>query len=147
MTEILILVTVAAGLAAIGWLAVGVLSSPPPQAARAGVDYIARHSRPVDPSQQLVGDLRDQERLQVGRALSGALICDPATPARNLPVRACSLSAYERMAAATVTAALTAGYLHATAAAIRAGGIRSYVARARLAAVQACMEGGRHRMA
>lgn len=147
MTE-MILFTVAAGLAAIGWLAAGVLSSPPPEPVRRpGVDYAPRHGRPVDPSQQLMDDLRAVERVQVGRALSGALICDPAAPARNLPVPAHTLSAYERMAAATVTAALAAGYLHATAAAIRAGGIRSYVARARLAAVQACLERGRHRMA
>lgn len=146
MTE-MILFTVAAGLAAMAWLAAGVLSSPPPEPVRRpGVDYAPRHGRPVDPSQQLMDDLRAVERVQAGRALSGALICDPAAPGRHLPVRARTMSAYERVAAATLTAGLTAGYLRATVHAIRAGGVRSYVARARLAALTSCMDGGRHRL-
>lgn len=147
MIDAMVVLTVAGGLAAMVWLAAGILSSPPPEARRRpGVDYIARHGRPVDPTQRLLGELRAAERVQVGRALSGALICDPAAPGRHLPVRARTLSAYERVAAAGLTAALTAGYLRATVRAIRAGGVRSYVARARLAALTSCMDGGRHRL-
>lgn len=137
MIDALVVLTVVSGLAVMTWLAAGVLSSPPPDAKRRpGVDYIARHGRPVDPTQRLLGELRAAERVQVGRALSGALICDPAAPGRHLPVRAQSLSAYERLAAATVTAMVMTGYLRMLTAGLRAGGVHRYVARTRLAALQ-----------